>query len=178
LIVALLVVAIVSGPQNETAQSGGGQENSEEEAKGEEKKATSKTKTDPAAVTVGVGETAELRDRTFVVNEVERNYVSPNRFTRVEPGNELIRVYVTLQNTGDQAFNYNVHNFEVQDSGGIQKIPQTIMELPNRIEFGDLAPGGTLEGNMVFEVPEGDNGLSLLYETDIIQKRTIIVKPL
>src|SRR5215212_5581267 len=90
LLVALLVVAVVSGPTNQTAQSSGvGQENSEEEKK------TPKTNTNPKAVEVGVGETAELRDRTLVVNEVERNYFPPTRFTRVEPGNELVRVYIT-----------------------------------------------------------------------------------
>ena len=84
-------------------------------------------------------------------------------------------MYITLRNTGDQAFSYNPLDFEVQDSNGIQKKPETITELPYRLEFGDLAPGGTLEGNMVFEVPQGDNRLSLIYETDIVSKRTVIV---
>src|SRR5215217_4630601 len=109
----LLVVAVVSGPTNQTAQSGGdGQESGGEEEK-EEKKPAPKKKSGPENVEVAVGETAELSDRTLVVDEVQHSY-PPQRYQRVEPGTELLRVYVTLKNTSNQAFNYNLHNFQVQ----------------------------------------------------------------
>lgn len=170
LLVALLVVAIVSSPQNQTSESGSKQE------KGEEKKKTSKAKGDPQAVEVGVGETAELRDRTLVVNDIERNFTPPNRFSKTEPGNEFVRVSITLQNTGDQDIHYNTHDFKVQDSNGVQRNTETMPQLPNRVEYGELAPGGTLNGNIVFEVPQGDNNLSLIYETDAFSKRTVTVR--
>src|SRR5215211_6111577 len=158
LLVALLVVAIVSRPTNQTAQSGGGgQESSGEEEKEEEKPAP-KNKSGPENVEAAVGETAELRDRTLLVNEVQHGY-PPRRGQRLEPGNELLRVYVTLNNTGNQSFSYNSHNFQVQDSNGVQKYSTTVPELPYRVAYGDLAAGGTMEGNMVFEVPEGDRNL-------------------
>src|SRR5215216_1709924 len=95
LLVALLVVAVVSGPTNQTAQSGGdGQESGGEEEK-EEKKPAPKKKSGPENVEVAVGETAELSDRTLVVNEAQHDY-PPQRYQRVEPGTELLRVYVTL----------------------------------------------------------------------------------
>lgn len=126
-------------------------------------KGTPKTKADSRNVQIGVGEVAELSDRTLVVNEVQRNYPPP-RYSRVQPGNELTRVYITLKNTGNRSFDHNLNNFKVQNSNGVQKTPQVITELPNRIEYGSLASGGTLEGNMVFEVPQGDSNLSLIYE--------------
>jgi hypothetical protein len=52
----------------------------------------------------------------------------------------------------------------VQDSNGVQHRGQALTELPYPVRPGTLAPGGTLEGNLVFEVPRGDSGLSLLYE--------------
>src|SRR5215203_6354662 len=111
LLVALLVVAIVSGPTNQTAQSGGGgQENGTEEEEKEEKKPAPKKKSGPENVEIAVGETAELQDRTLVVNEVQHGY-PPQRFQRVEPGTELLRVYVTLKNTSNQPFNYNLNDF-------------------------------------------------------------------
>ena len=106
-----------------------------------------------------------------MINEVERNYLPPTRFTRVEPGYELVRVYLTLTNTGNQQFPYNPLNFEVQDSNGVQRARTIVSELPYPVESGDLAPGGTLEGNLVFEVPEGDRGLSLVYEP--FEERTV-----
>src|SRR4028119_1789837 len=43
-------------------------------------------------------------------------------------------------------------DFKAQDSNGVQKSYQSFSELPYSLEFGDLAPGGTVEGNLVFEV--------------------------
>ena len=91
LLVALLVVAVVSGPTNQTAQSGGdGQESGGEEEK-EEKKPAPKKKSGPENVEVAVGETAELSDRTLVVNEAQHDY-PPARFQKLEPGTELLRL--------------------------------------------------------------------------------------
>jgi len=84
----LLVVAVVSGPTNQTAQSGGdGQESGGEE----EKKPAPKKKSGPENVEVAVGETAELSDRTLVVNEAQHDY-PPARFQKLEPGTELLRL--------------------------------------------------------------------------------------
>ena len=178
LLVALLVVAVVSGPTKQTAQSGGGgQESSGEEEEKEKKKSEPKKKSGPENVEVAVGETAELRDRTLLVNEVQHGY-PPRRGQRLEPGNELLRVYVTLRNTSDQEFSYNPLNFKVQDSNGVQESRQVIPDLPYRIEPGSLAPDGTLEGNLVFKVPQGDSNLQLIYEASPIQRQTITVGPL
>jgi len=178
LLVALLVVAIVSGPTNQTAQSGGGeQEDGEEEKEPAEKKPAEKKKSGAENAEVAVGETAELRDRTLVVNEVQKGYPPP-RQTRIEPGNERLRVYVTLHNTSNQEFSYNPLNFKVQDSNGVQERHKLTMDLPYRIEPGSLAPEGTMEGNLVFEVPQGDSNLQLIYEASPIQRQTIIVGPL
>jgi hypothetical protein len=119
----------------------------------------------------------QLRDRTLVVNEVE-GYSPPNRFQRPQQGNEYLRVYVTVRNTGDQTINYNPLDFKVQDSNGVQKNYETISEMPYRFEYGSLAPDGTVEGNLVFEVPQGDNNLQLIYETNMFGGETVTVGPL
>jgi hypothetical protein len=54
--------------------------------------------------------------------------------------------------------------FEIQDSNGVQHTGEALSELPYRIETGDLAPGGTLEGNLVFQIPQGDSGIGMVYE--------------
>ena len=73
-------------------------------------------------------------------------------------------MYVTLENTGNQSFDYNPGKFFIQDSSGVQHRGQALSELPYPISSGSLAAGGTLAGNLVFEVPRGDSGLNLLYE--------------
>jgi hypothetical protein len=177
LLVALLVVAVVSGPPSQTAQSGGGGQDNDGSEEKEEKKPAKKKMSGPENVEVAVGETAELSDRTLIVNEVQHGY-PPQRYQRLEPGTELLRVYVTLKNTSNQAFNYNLNNFQVQDSNGVQKNPTTVTDLPYRVEYGDLAAGGTMEGNIVYEVPEGDRNLKLVYEANPFQRQTITVGPL
>lgn len=167
----LLFVALLVG----IGVGGNGKQGSGEPGSTSAKQTDTKKNADPGNVEVSVGEAAELRDRSLTVNEVERNYPPPNQFTRVEPGNELVRVYVTLENTSNQSINYNTLDFEAQDSSGVQKPPETITELPNRVEFGDLAPGGTMQGNVVFEAPQGDNGLRLVYTTDAFTQRTVTV---
>jgi hypothetical protein len=118
--VALFVVLLIGIGIGGSGKQSSGEPSSTSGAK----KSEPKKNADPGNVEAAVGETAELRDRTLVVNEVERNYFPSNRFSRVEPGNELVRVYVTLKNTGGQPFNYNLNDFEVQDSGGVQKTPR------------------------------------------------------
>ena len=130
-----------------------------------EKKTETKNNPRSDNVEVAVGETAELRDRTLIVNEVERDYFPDSRSARnPQSGNEFIRVYITLTNTGNVDFPYNVGKFEIQDSNGVQHRGESLSELPYRIGSGDLASGGTLEGNIVFQIPQGDSGIGMVYE--------------
>lgn len=92
-----------------------------------------------------------------------------------QDGNEYLRTYITLKNTSNQSFDYNAGKFQVQDSSGVQHRGRTLSELPYRIEFGELAPGGTVEGNLIFEIPEGDSGITLIYEPFEEDVGTVIV---
>jgi hypothetical protein len=179
LLVALLVVAVVSGPTNQTAQSGGGgqEDDGSGEEKEEKKKSEPKKKSGPENVAVAVGETAELQDRSLVVNEAQHGYPL-RRGQKLEPDSELLRVYITLKNTGNQPINYNPLDFKVQDSNGVQKNYEGMSDLPYRLEYGSLAPDGTVEGNLAFEVPQGDNNLQLVYQANQFQRQTITIGPL
>lgn len=174
LLVALVVVAIVSGAPSNTAQSG-----SEQESGDDEKKSGSKNKGSGSDnPTVAVGESAELDDRTLTVTEVERNYTPQNRFSKAESGNEYLRVYVTMTNTSNRDIDYNPFNFEVQDSSGVQKNQTYVPEVPYNLESGSLAPKGKVEGNMIFEVPRNDNNLALIYTSNMFSGETVTVEPL
>lgn len=173
LLLALIVVGIVSGASNNTAQGGGGQESGESK-----NKSGSKSKGGSGSTTGAVGESIELEDRTLTVAEVERDYTPQNRFTKAESGNEYLRVFVTMTNTSNRPIDYNPFNFEVQDSNGVQKNQAIVPEVPNNLESGNLAPDGKVEGNMVFEVPRNDNNLKLIYTTNMFSGETVTVEPL
>jgi hypothetical protein len=82
----------------------------------------------------------------------------------------MIRVYITLRNTGNLSINYNPLDFKVQDSNGVQKNYENISEMPYRLDYGSLASDGKVEGNLAFEVPQGDNNLQLVYEANPFER--------
>jgi len=177
----VLLVAVFAGViiGSEGSKKGSGAPGSTSAESAENAKKTApKSEQDPENIEAAVGENAELRDRTLVVNEVERNFTPPGRISGLEPGNEFVRVSVTLTNTGDESFNYNVLDFKVQDSAGVQSGHDSRGEsdIPYRVGYGGLAPDGELLGNMVFQVPQGDSGLKLIYSgTTVRSERTITV---
>jgi hypothetical protein len=148
LLLLLIVVVAISEDQDTTGSQK--QDRSEDKPK--------KTKSD-----VGVGEAATMNDRVLRVEDVERSYRSPRELDRPDPGNEFVRVQITLSNTSNQTFSINPLDFEFQDSAGVQRENEHISDLPNRIDLGSIAPGGTLRGHMVFEAPQGDSNLKLVY---------------
>ena len=111
----------------------------------------------------GLRGTAEMRDRNFVVNEVEWDYVPPRNAPRPQVGNALARANVTVTNTCSGDINLNPVTFKMQDSNGVQRDSLSAPEMPNAITVGGIAPGGTPSGNVVLEYPQGDPGLKLVY---------------
>lgn len=173
-----LFVGVIIGSEGDKKGSGAPGSTSAESAENA-KKTAPKSKQDPENIEAAVGENAELQDRTLVVNEVERSFTPlGGRISGLEPGNEFVRVSVTLTNTGDESINYNVLDFKVQDSAGVQSSHDSRgeSEIPYRVSYGGLAPDGELLGNIVFQVPQGDSGLKLIYDPSTVRgKRSITV---
>ena len=108
-------------------------------------------------------ETAEMRDRNFVVNEVEWDYVPPRNAARPQVGNAFARVNVTVTNICSEDINLTPVTFKMQDSNGVQRDGLLAPEMPNAITVGGIAPGGAPSGNVLLEYPQGDPGLKLVY---------------
>jgi len=108
-------------------------------------------------------ETAEIRDRNFVVNEVEWDYVPPRNAARPQVGNAFARVNVTVTNICSEDINLTPVTFKMQDSNGVQRVGLSAPEMPNAITVGGIAPRGTPSGNVLLEYPQGDPGLKLVY---------------
>ena len=131
----------------------------------------------PDNIEVGVGETAELRDRTLLVNEVARDYSPSSRVANRQYENEYLLVYIVLRNTGNRSFEYHPTQFNIRDSDGVQHHGQALPQLPDPIRPGTLSPGGTLEGNFVIEVPRNIREISILYEPFKEDVETVTVNP-
>ena len=135
------------------------------EKKEDKKKAPkAEAKAEATQIEVGVGQTAELSDRTLTVNDLQHGYIAPNSFSRPGSGNEFISVNVTLSNTGNQPINVNSLDFKAEDSSGVRRNAVIVVDLPGAITVGSIAPNGELTGNLVLEAPQGDPGVKLVYE--------------
>ena len=68
---------------------------------------------------------------------------------------------VTVSNEGSTPQPYNEFYYKVEDSKGLQR-GVSLISVSEGFTVGNLAPGETLTGNMVFDVPQGDSGLKLV----------------
>jgi len=145
---ALIATFIGRGSQEEIAK----QEPTKEEQK-------------PEPTAVGLGQTADLFDRTLRLNGFQRGYTAPNNIPRPAAGNEFISVNVTLTNTGTEALNVSPLEFKAIDSNNVRRNAETALtDLPNAISVGSIPPNEELTGNLILEAPRGDASVKLLYE--------------
>lgn len=111
-----------------------------------------------------VGEAVKQDDITLTVTDVQRNYSTGNEFDKPESGKELVRVNVKLENGSKTSASYSDANFKIQDSTG-NRLYTTFTTVPNALSSaGELAPGGSVTGNIVFTVPRDDKGLKLIFD--------------
>lgn len=111
-----------------------------------------------------VGDEIKENDIAPAVTDVQRNYSTGEEFA-ITPGAgfEYIRVNVKLVNNSSKAQSYNPLDFKVQNSTGNRKDSTYIGEVPNELNYGELASGGSVVGNLIFEVPKDDSNLKLIF---------------
>lgn len=123
-----------------------------------------------------IGEPALLNDRMLTVNAVQRNFV-PDSTERPKQGDEYIRVNITLVNTSDSAIDYNPLQFSIEDpNNGIQRNTESVQQVPDALNVpGTIGALGTLNGNLVFQAPQGATNLKLVYKPNPLSGDTITV---
>ena len=123
-----------------------------------------------------VGETIDIDSRQLTVTNIERDYQTGNQFAHAESGNEFVLVTVNIQNNSKSDLMYSTFNFQLQDSNGV-KHNEAIMALTEgRLNTGTLASGGKITGKLAYEVPKGDSGLKLVFESGSLFGKTVTVK--
>lgn len=112
-----------------------------------------------------VGETATSDDKSITIKSVERNYDTGNSYAQPESGKEFVLVTVEIVNNGSSNMDYNTYEFKMQDSNGVQQSEALMALSEGKLNSGSLAPGGKVSGKLAYEVPKGDAGLKLLYQS-------------
>ncbi|WP_164214965.1 DUF4352 domain-containing protein [Virgibacillus sp. YIM 98842] len=173
LIIIVLVIGIAgTGGEDQTEPEAVANEDSEEAADdaSESDNSTDEgeegTEADEEELTedeFSVGEAVQLGDNVLTVTEVEKS--DGDEFDQPKSGNEYVIVHVEIENSGEENISYNPFNFKMANSEG-QIVDQalTIIDSDTALESGELAPGGTVSGTIVFEQPADDPELQLQFE--------------
>ena len=137
--------------------------------------AMSETKVADTKTEFAVGETASFDDKSITITDVQRNYDTGNQFAQPESGKEFVLVTVEMANNSKNSMDYNTFEFKLQDSNGVQLSESFTALSEGKLNSGSLAAGGKVTGKMAYEVPKGDAGLKLLYQSfSFFENKTVI----
>lgn len=119
----------------------------------------------PSALIVQVGEFVTYADG-WRVAVLRTEPQAPTQYSTLTPGFEYIALVVRYENGTTSQMHFNPHDWKVQDSTGVRRGPAFVVGSgrTDYLSFGDIAPGGFVQGSIIYEVPLGDVGLSVLYE--------------
>lgn len=114
------------------------------------------------------GETANLADIfELTINSSERNYVLESGRTPAQ-GKQFALVNITVKNISEESEQISAAKFGAINNG--LKVPSVIAAVPDGLQSGQLEPGATLTGNLLYEVPSDATDLKLAYERVAIDK--------
>jgi hypothetical protein len=127
-------------------------------ASGENKASSTATSAGKTA-SFKVGESVKLGDWAVTVNGVQNPFTSSNAFDEPKAGKKFVAVDISAQNNGDKSQTVSsLLCFSLVDSTG-QKYDQALVVGAPAAPNGDIAPGETTRGTIVYEVPENATGL-------------------
>jgi len=119
-----------------------------------------------------IGETITVDDAVMTVVSGEQ-FPAPNEYNTPEDGKVFYIVNITIENGGTEAIDYNEYNYKIEDANGVQTSSAFVVDVPNQMNSGSLAPGGSLNSNIVFEVPADMAGLKLIMEPNIFTTQQV-----
>ncbi|WP_226654823.1 DUF4352 domain-containing protein [Pseudalkalibacillus hwajinpoensis] len=121
-----------------------------------------------------VGDVVQMNDKELTVIKVEKS--NGNEYSNLKSGDEYVIVSVKITNNSKKEISYNPYDFEMSNSKGqiFQQSFSSIHE-DTALHYGELVPGGTVEGTVVFEQPKDDEKLQLQYTVNFWRDRMIRV---
>lgn len=132
------------------------------------KKDTSSEKKDKVKDFYAVNETAKINGVEMTVTNVSKS--NGEDFDKPKDGSEYVIVSVKIKNNSKEKVSYNALYFKMQNSKGqITDDAFTTVDQDKQLKSGELAPGGEVAGDVVFEEPVGDKALVLQYQNDIFE---------
>ena len=114
-----------------------------------------------------IGETADINGVKYTVNDVQ--YSEGNDWSTPDEGKEFVIISVTIENGSEEDVSYNFLDWTMVNSQGQEDDTSfSLVDTDTNIGSGDLTPGGTKTGTVVFEEPKGDESLKLLHYENVL----------
>jgi hypothetical protein len=171
IVIAVIIIIVIiaqscgGGESKPTSISSGTGTTSSEAQQSETKESK------PEKTVFKVGETVKYGNVELTVTKFKTS--KGGEFDSPKTGNEYAIVTVKYKNTGKENISYNPFDFKIRNSKG-QVTDNTYISAieKDKLDSGDLAPGGEVEGSIAFEVPKGDKGLVLQYTGNIFESES------
>lgn len=115
-----------------------------------------------------VGGTITVDGVSVTLDSVKR--VAPSQYD-IQPksGDSYYAVHVTIKNGTSDTVDYNEFDFHVFNGAGasVDWAIVTAVASNEQLSSGSLAPGGSVGGDLVAELPTGDKGAKLVWNPNI-----------
>lgn len=165
-IIAVFVIigAVSSGGSNETAVVNDTATKSSESSKEEN---TPKN--------YSIGDTIQLKDYKVTVNGIRTVTQDNSGFIKAEEGKEFFLVDCTVENTSDKDQTVSsIMMFKIVDKDG-RSFDQSLFTDGNGQLDGTVGPGRKISGEYCVQVPQGQTGLELEFNSSLINNQQIVV---
>lgn len=108
-----------------------------------------------------VGDTISISNHKLTVTNVQRNY-NP-KYGKPTDGQEFIKVTVKFENSSEESVPINAFYFKIQDENGVIKGDNIYgYNMDDYLSVSEITPKEIKIGSLVFEVPKGNNNLTLI----------------
>lgn len=119
-------------------------------------------------------ETVTYKDVAYSIIKVEKTKGS-NQYFQAKDGYEYVKVTIKIENNSNEKISYNSLNFQMVNGDGVEEPSFTITgEEDLQLHSGELDPKGKVEGVIIWEQKQNDDGLKLrYYKNSLVEKNYI-----
>lgn len=117
-----------------------------------------------------IGETAEIQGIKVTLSGAEKHFSMNNDYSNPKSGSQFVKVEVKVENATQSDMTVSPYEFKAQDNQGAMESPVSATYLlEDQFESVTLIPGGYRSGSMIFELPENDDNLKLIYQPSAVK---------
>lgn len=104
----------------------------------------------------------------YSITKVEKTKGS-NEYFQAKEGYEFVKVTIKIENNSDKKISYNALDFQMVNGDGVEASTYSITaEDDIELGSGELDAGGKIEGTIIWEQKQGDEGLKVRYYENVL----------